>query len=226
MMEFRTAKAKLIQILGDSAAGQFRVAGHQAQGESSIDTTGLDRLVRVFFEQGDFPRSASAFGGPVQHEMQFGIHMIVTAKARGDLTTLNDPSATAGQLSTALADFEKATDVADESFDELLDLVYQILMDNRHHFLDTSTLKDDSEEMVTFGNRWVQGVEKDEPMPRGDLVTLTGSIRYTAEVIEEVTGADALSGEISTEVVDVEVQTLDTDNDNLDTITKTGIISD
>ena len=206
MMNFRTAKAAVVQILGENANGQFRVAGYQPQVESAAGSVNTNRICRVFFQSGDFPKSGSGMHGPIRHEITMEVILVASMKAKVDLSVLENPLATAAARSTALLASQNAADLADQSFDELAELVYQILMDNRYMFLDTSEDIDGSEDL-DMSNRWVGRITKDDPDSMGELVTITGSMTFTFTMTEELTGADVLSGEdpVETGAVSVDI---------------------
>lgn len=210
-MMFQTIKSRIVSILGDNAGGLFRVAGYQPQREGATNTKLSSRVVRVFFESGEFPENASSRQGPVKHNMTFGVIMAVSAPAKGDLTTLEDPTSSAAEKAAALAGFQEAADLADEQLDDLAYRVYQIMMDNRYQFMgDGDTLAD-----LQVADRWISRIEKDDPSPRGDLVSLTGSFEFTISAIETIDGASGLSEDVDGGL-DLELVIQDED-DNEDT---------
>jgi len=180
MMNFRVVNAALINILGSATAGAFRVIGYRGQGHDSEEVRNLKRMVQVYCAFGDFPKSAGRQTGPAQHVLTFNIDFSVSSAARVNLAAINAPGATSLQIATALAGLQEASYEADVLLDELIDLTYQIVMDGRNFDLGM--------DKGVMSSRWVTRIQKDEPQPVGDLVTLTGRMVYTCQTVEEVAG--------------------------------------
>ncbi len=207
-MVFRQAKEHLVNILTENAGGRYRVQGYQPQRDSSEGAVDSDQIVRVFYESGEFPRRGGNWTGPSKHEMTFAIHLLVSRAASGDLDTLNDPNATAGDRSTALAAFENAAARTDAAMDELIETVYQIVMDNQFIQLDDSAGVDGSGDL-DLASRWVDRIEKGDPVKHGQYVTIDGAIHYKLSCEEEFTGAP----EVGTGNIDVDVLVNDDDKE-------------
>lgn len=185
MMNFRRLQKSIVELLGSESAGRFRVVGYQPQGDSAPHVIDDSRSVQVFYSQGDFPKAGAAIGStPTRHKMTFRLEFTCSKAAEGDLSTLEDPGASAGALAAALAAFQNASDLAGDSLDELFDFVYQVLMDTRN--LDLGMPR-------PIANRWVDDFNKDVPMARGELAILTGSAQLTCAVEEELEGVAALN---------------------------------
>lgn len=210
MMQFRTVKTSLIDnVLGPAAAGRFVTVGFQRQSSAADQKLDSSRTVQVYFAESDFSRRGSGLSGPVKSRVTFRVDMSVAKAATGDLSVINNPVSTPAQIQAALAAFQEASDLADQSFDELVDIVYQIIMDARN--VDLGLSKGD------VGSRWVESVSKDTPLPRGDLIVLTGSMRITCEVSEDILGDEGVTGASSYDtVVDIEG----------DDVEQTGILKD
>ena len=189
-MNFETLKASIVELLGNAAAGRFRVIGYQKQAQSAESVKDLDRSVQVFYKQGVFPKLAGSINGPVQHDMVFHIILTVSSASKGNLAALNDPNSTIPDLKYALAHLRLAEENADELFDSLSRIVYQILMDARNVDLGIQPIR--------VGSRWVETIIKDEVLIRGALVIQSGTLRLTARMPEELSGD---SGEMI-EVID------------------------
>ena len=185
-MKFRQVKANIIEILGSNSQGCFRTVGHQSQTKDAKQSVGNDNLVTVFANNGDFPETSAARTGNTQHEVKFRIELTVAAKAQGDLSILSDADAMAAERAQALANFKEAGEVADDQFDKLVDNVYQILMDASNEPLGFP--------VGTIANRWVGGWQKDQTVPQGELVVLTGAIFLTARMEETVLGVSSVAG--------------------------------
>ena len=182
MMQFRKTKKNLITILGNAAHGRFRVVDHQVQVIDSTEILGDKRRVQVFFGEGDYDKGKSAPTGPTQHDVTYRIELAVSAATEVNLAVLNDENATEPQRAAALKCFKSSSKLADDSMDEFYDIVYQILMDGRNVDL--------GEEGPPFvvSDRWVDGFSKDAPVPQGEFVELTGSIRFSCNMVEEILG--------------------------------------
>ena len=187
-MVFRAIKAALINnILGPAEAGRFKTVGFQRQVKSAEETLDNSRLVQVYYSSGNFPKSSGRLNGPVQHDISFSVDLTVSAAAAGDLATINNISSTPVQVAAALLAFQEAAGRADDLLDDLFDIVYQILMDARNQDLGLPS--------GTVANRWVDQLNKDDPVPSGEYVILTGNMRLTCRAAEEVPGDIGVVGD-------------------------------
>jgi len=209
-MLFRDVKTSLIdKILGPAEAGKFRTVGYQRQSKSALESINNDRSVQVYYIRGEFSKAGGRQTGPTQHDMSFKIDFTVSSPAKGDLSVINDSGSTASQVATAIQKFQVASAIADESLDELFDIVYQILMDARNADMGLSE--------GLIANRWIGELQKDDPVSRGELVTLTGSATLTMRGAEQVLGATGSEGAI----IETTVPINEDPNDE-----NTGVISD
>ncbi len=186
-MAFRTIKANLVTLLGTQAAGRYRVLGFQEMGKTVEVVNNTDRLVEVYYKSGDFPKSGGSMFATTKHGMTFRIDMSVSRAASVDLTVLNNPASTPVQIAAALTAFDSAKELVDDSFDELFDIIYNILMDPRNQ--EFGGVK------YSVGSRWINGVDKDEISPRGEYAILTGTMRITCSAPEELTGEVGTAGD-------------------------------
>lgn len=180
MMDFREIKTALLNVLGAGANNRFRVIGYMLQSKNADEFIGNNRLVQIFYESGDFPKGSNAMYGHKTHEALYMIELSASATAQADLSVLDSSSATAQEKATAIAAIRTAADLADNQVDELIDIVYQILMDARNEGL-----------LLTKGklsNRWIDNIKKDTVLERGDLIVKTASMRYSCRLNEEVLG--------------------------------------
>jgi len=196
MMKFRTIKESVKTLFANSAAGRYTVAGSQKQTKSAEEVIDNNRLIQVYYSRGSFLKSGGSMRGPNDHEITFKIGFTVSKAAAGDISVLNNPNATALQLQTAIANIANASDLADASIDELFDIAYQIIMDARNIDLGLA------EGIVS--SRWITDIQKDDPLPRGELLVITGSSNLTLKTSEDVTGetpipATAISTDFSIE---------------------------
>lgn len=195
VMNFRVVNQAIIDTLGLSANGLFRVVGYRGQGKAAEEVKNNLRSVQSYFSNGEFPKSAGRQTGPTQHNMTFGIGLTVSAPARVNLSAINAPGATSGQIAAAMSAMTEAAYNADILLDELYELVYQILMDGRNFDLNLP--------VGTMSNRWVGSLQKDDPNPRGDLVVLTGTLTYTCNTVESPAGATGTIANSVTTVLDI-----------------------
>lgn len=180
MMNFRIIKDSIITILGTAAAGRFRVVGFQRQTKGVEEFKGNLRLVTVYYSAGSFPKNAGRHTGPVQHDITYRVEFTVSAPALGNLTIINDPGSTPAQIATAIAGIQESAQIADESIDELFEIIYQILMDGQNVDMGLS--------IGIISSRWIDSIQKDEPRTHGDLVELTGNANLTFRTSEQITG--------------------------------------
>lgn len=180
MMNFRTIKDSIINILGTAEAGRFRTIGFQRQTKSAEEVKGNLRLVTVYYSAGTFPKRSGRNTGAVQHDITYRIEFTVSKSALGNLAIINNPESTPAEITTAIDAIQESAKLADESIDELFEIIYQILMDARNIDMGLS--------VGTVADRWIDSIQKDEPRPKGDLVVLTGSANLTLRTAEQVTG--------------------------------------
>lgn len=179
-MNFRILKASIVNLLGNAEAGRYRTIGFQKQAQEAFHVKDEDRSVQVYYSEGDYPKSAGSLSGPTMHDMTFNIDIVVSKACKGDLAALENPMSTPAELQAALAALKIAEDGVDDSWDEVSDYIYQVLMDARNLDLGLSP------EYVA--NRWVDRAIKDPLQKRGELVVLTGSMKLTCRMPEEVLG--------------------------------------
>lgn len=181
MMNFRKVTKALIQLLGDSALGRFTVTGYEGQSKSASEVRGKKRNVQILFTQGDFPKGSGRAYGSTDHQMTFTLGFTVSAAATCNLAVINsDPPAPAPAITAALTAMQDAAEVAGNLMDELFELIYQILMDGRNVDLGLK--------IGTVTDRWVTTLKKDNPIPMGALLVLTGEAHYTCRTCEAITG--------------------------------------
>ena len=180
MMNFRIVKTAIQDLLDTNAAGRFRVIGKQVMSKSADEIKDNDRLVQVYFSDGSFPKSAGRLHGSKTHDVTIEIDLSASSGATGDLSVLDDPLATAIQKAGAIASIREASDTADEKIDELIDAVYNILMDARYEGLLLPK--------GTISSRWIDRIQKDTLLERGEFVVKTANMKYTCRVQEYVSG--------------------------------------
>lgn len=208
MMKFRELKDSIIcNVLGPNAGGKFQVVEYQRQGKAAEEVLDYNRMVQVFYGSGEFPKGSGKRRGSVSHDIMFRIELTVSASASTDLTILDNPASTDEERAAAIRASLEGGARADASFDELVDLVYQILMDARHIDLGMPA--------GTVANSWINRVEKNRPLDRGEYVLLTGSMNLGCRVSEDLTGIPL--GDPGSKVMDT---VIDVEGDDTE---KTGI---
>ena len=180
MMNFRTVVAAIITVLGNAADSRFRVIGYRGQGKDAQDVRANRRLVQVYYSAGDFPKRASRSVGTAMHDMVFNVGLTVSAPCQADLVTINSSATTPTQKAAALLAMIEASAVADTLWDELAELVYQILKDGRNRDLGLA--------VGVIAEPWVQSLKKDPPANDGGLVVLTGAVQYCCRTTEDADG--------------------------------------
>lgn len=187
MMNFRKIKKSITEkVLGPAEGGRYRTIGYQKQNTDVEDVLGKNRTVQVFFSSGDFPKNASGLQGPFKHEPSYRIELAIAEDSAVNLAALKDENATDADREKAWKSFVEAGDSADESFDELVEIVFQVLMDARN--IDLGLPVGD------VADRWVGQIRKDEPEPTGEYVMLTGAMMLTCSTSEEANGDPGVTG--------------------------------
>jgi len=192
-MMFRTARDAARDLLSASAAGRFTVIGAK-RSTSAEEVKGVLRTVQVYYSSGDFPKKSGGNYG-VAHDVTLKIELVAAAAAVGNLAPLQSPDSTAQDFADALATFQDASTTADNSIDELADIVYQILMDGRNMDLGLDE--------GSVANRWISGIVKTEPSTRGEYVMLGSTMNLTFRVSESLdgdAGVDADDYGVTTEI--------------------------
>jgi acyl-CoA reductase-like NAD-dependent aldehyde dehydrogenase len=180
-MMFREVKEALKNLLAEQAESRFRVIGFQRQSKSADEVLNNDRLVQIYYSEGEFPKSANRMRGSKTHNLTIEIDLTASAKASVDAAVLDSATATESQKATALAELKEAAEKADDKIDELIDYVYQIIMDARNEKI--------SFETGEITSRWIDRITKDVTIEHGDLVVKTANMKYTCRVQETVLGA-------------------------------------
>jgi hypothetical protein len=194
MMLFRTVKQALETTLMSNANGQFTVEGYQRQSHAAEEILGTLRHVSVFYSRGAFDKARSGWlSGPWKHAMTFTVQLELSAQASMDLSVLNpNVTATGAQRMAALAASQTAGIVADEYWDQLAEIVWQILINPVNQQLGLTP-------PIGISDRWIDNISKEHPAPVGEYVILTGTMDYsclgsetTAGVIGTPAGKNAI----------------------------------
>jgi len=202
-MNYETIRDSVVSILGAAESTNFQTVGFQRQSKSSHEAHARP-FVQVFYSRGTFPTQSGILNGPYKHDATFQIDFTVAQPAKVDLATLNNDSASAAAKTVALAAQQEASYLADRKLDEIFRRVFQILMlpENINLGLAPAIVTD----------RYINNFQKDQPVPNGELVILTGACLLTCKTTEIAEGA-ALDV-IATPTVTQEINTLDIETES------------
>lgn len=177
MMEFRVLTKSVTRLLGDSAQGEYKVLGHEPFPQDASEYKGKNRTVRVFYPGGEFSNQASE---AYDHEFKLRVEMCVTADAETDLDTLLNGDSTQQELAYAMASMRDSADVANSQFDEMIDLVFNVLASPSNKWLGL--------EKYRVKEASVLDSKKNRLLPFGEHAVLTGWITLGIKMREEATG--------------------------------------
>lgn len=188
-MQFEIAEQSILDnVLGPAEAGRFVTIGGQRQRESA-EAINDNRKVMVFYNEGSFPKSGGQAYGDVKHDMTFDVVLVEATPAKADLSILNDENAAEEDKATALRKMSEPSVEANRNMNAFIRIIYQILMDNRNEQMGMVPPEDRSN-LKLVSSRWVDQISKGDPVPEGEFVVLTASMRLTFTVSETVTGDD------------------------------------
>jgi hypothetical protein len=213
MMNFRTIKDGIGQTLCDHQGSDFRVVGYQKQTKSAREVTNDNRLVQIYYAEGEFPGRAHSNQYSAKHNLRFNIEFTVSAAATGDIATATDASATAKERADAIANIKEASEKVDNQLDDLIDRVYQIIMDAKN--------RDFGLAVGTLSGRMIERIKKDDTIEEGELVVKTALMDLSCSTVEEIAGyVDPDPG--SAKIIDNVIEMASTDEVQ-DDIQKTGL---
>jgi hypothetical protein len=182
-MAFRTVKTAIEGLLEAGAvAGGYRVAGSQTDKQAANQVKDSLRVVRVYYSEGNFPRSASSRNVSEIHDCKFNIELTTAKAATVDLSVLDDPNANNGQRAAVLDAAIDAAIRADDDIDQFIDVVNAILMSAANRNLGFSR--------GDVANTWIENISKGAPTPQGELMAITASMPFSCRVSEAI-GGDA-----------------------------------
>jgi hypothetical protein len=179
-MNFEKLEAAIITLLGDNAAGDFRVLGYQKQGQSAGEVKETYKTVQVYYSGGKFPKSAGSLGGPYSHDITLDMDLTVSMLTKGDLTVFDDPDSTPVQILAAMSNMQNGDELVQAEMNKFFRSVFQILMAADNFDLGITG--------GTMASRWVEEFKKGPILKRGEYAILTGKCQYTCRMDETVTG--------------------------------------
>lgn len=194
MMNFRVVKEQIISILTAAEAGRYVTIGSQRQSKAAKENLNLPR-VTAYYRTGDFPKTSSNFESVKMHDATYWIEFTVVQEAEVDLSVLTNPASTPAQIAAALAAMPILSDQVDDSMDEVYDNVYQVLMDARNYDLGLP--------IGQVTDRYIDNFQKDDPLPKGEYMVLTGRCQLTCRMEEIVDGDTGTPGANSDTTVNI-----------------------
>lgn len=193
-MQFQTVRDAIEATLVADAATRYQVVGYQEQASSAEER--IVPTVAVYYGSGDFPKSGGSIAGPNKHDATFRLEFTAAARAKGDLATMQNDLATEAQLAAALTSFQNAALAADRIIDQLFSDVYGVIMDARNEFFGLT--------VGDLSSRWIGQINKDNPVPKGETVVLTGSAQLTCTLEETVLGETGTPANEFDTVIDID----------------------
>lgn len=181
MMEFRDAVRAIIDVLGSASLGRYRVQGYEPEPEDAGKFVGSDRTVRVFYSGGKFPENSGSAGGAQLHDFSVNVEMVVAADSEMDVGALMDPESSEARRAQAIAGTRPAAMLVNEGFDELIDIIWNLLSSAENVFLGSEDYR--------FEHH-VKAVHKDRLIPLGEHAILTGYMTVDMSVVETPEGGD------------------------------------
>jgi hypothetical protein len=223
MMVFRIIKYAVInKILGPNQNGLFRTIGYPLKEIGADEILNNKRAVSFYFSQGDLNRGSVY--RPI-HDPVFLFELFVTADAKADLKVLEKNFEGDFQQKayfTALNSMQKAESQADFLLDELIDIVYQLVMRKENDQLAVDRLGLSVKRPIS--NRMIFKIQKQtkiQNVEKSGLVTVWAQMflkcRFNEKVIGIIPDADKIGAGAEFHI-DLEV--------NNDSITKAGVLAD
>ena len=185
-------KACIEDLLDQHSGDRFVVVGPYRKADA--ENIFKKPTVLVFYSEGSFDKSKSSVNSPYHHDASFNIHLSVAAKATSNLAVLQNPEAKPEQYAIALAASNDAVALADAKTDELIAIVYDIIMRPEHRKLGFDDIT----------SRWVPQINKYQPSSIGAIVTSGATITLKAQTAEKVTSAITTLGETIDTVIDLD----------------------
>jgi len=198
-MNFRLVKSKIVALLAAEEAGRYRTIGYQHQRESAEENLDSDRSVQVFYQRGTLPKSTGGISGPHKHNMVFMLELTASKVAEGQLDVLENPASTPAQIIAAIQTFQAASSLADDSVDELIEIVYQIIQDARNIDFGLEL----EVPPIYVSSRNIETITKHQPLPKGDVVTITAAMEIECTMDEQVLGETGTDYESTDTVLDI-----------------------
>jgi len=187
LMNFQTLKRSIIEnVLVPAEAGRYFTIGHQRH-RASAEHINANRQVTLYYSEGTFPDGAAQSYGDVIHTPTFLVELLVATSAEIDLATLNDETASENDKAKALRAMSEASTRADEQMDDLIAIIWNVLMDARNEQMGVDPPKD-RPDLKMIASRKVDQIRKDTPSQDGEFFVLSASMRLTCRLEESIHG--------------------------------------
>jgi len=180
-------------ILIPGEQDQFRTVGHPLPLEGSEALLKNKRAVAFYYAEGDLT------GGQEYepyHDMIFYLELMVAANAQADLKVLEKefPEALQNEAySIALSNMQAAEYLADRLMDDLIAIVYQLVMKAENDELAIDRIEPSSG--VRVHNRLITKIEKFPPESPGEQTVMKALLTLKCQAEEDIEGEEPL-GEI------------------------------
>jgi hypothetical protein len=169
-------KTALENLLDENAQGRYNVIGVRNRKNDAYDILKCPQ-VTVYYKSGQFPKNSSGVNGPYNHDIMFQIDILVGAVSETDISVLQNPDSTPEQIAIALSNSSNAQADADQKTDDLLGLIFDIIMQPQHRTLGTSENAD----------RWIENIQKYPPQEIGEIVIIAATMSLSANATEFTT---------------------------------------
>jgi hypothetical protein len=192
IMNFQALEQSIIDnVLVPAQAGRYETLGAKRQTESD-DAIHALRKVMVYYQEGEFPKGAGTLHGDVVHNCTFNIVLITAAAAGVDLSALNSETVSDSDRAAALRAMRDPSITANRDLNDLIAIVWQVLMDNRNDQMGIDPPAD-RPNLLAVADRWVDNVQKNDPLADGEYVTITATMRLTCRIEEFTDGEDLVN---------------------------------
>ncbi|NIP56145.1 hypothetical protein GWN42_31395 [candidate division KSB1 bacterium] len=179
-MNYRTVKQNLTTLLeSGEIAGGYKTLGYKPRKLGMEEIFDGGGIVQVRFSRGNFFNPTQQ--GSSKFDAFYDIELLVASKTTADLSVLNNPDATDADRASALIASTDAAKNCDDRMDELIDYVYQLVMDTNNRYLN-------SDGIVT--SRSINDVQKYDPESSGSFVLLNALMELRVEMTEDVRGIE------------------------------------
>lgn len=202
-MVFELVKASVVtNILVPNQGSNFITVGYENQVLTADDVLNNKRRVQFRYKKGDFPKNSKRGSGSSQHDMRFEIVLTVSKKTKVDIATINNANSTAQQIAAAIADRELASKRAEDSMDELIGIVYQILESASVYNLGLDT--------GVISGPGIDNIQKGDPVNEGQYVIITATMDLSCRGNESVSGDNGIVANI----IDTSIEIGEDPNEN------------
>lgn len=186
-MLFITVRDSLVTLLGSGQGvgvdQKWNTIGFQERDQSAKENFEMP-TVQTYFNTGDFQQNKSAMTGSVQHDMKFQLVLTVAAKAKGDLTAL-DNATTEAEYLAAVESFSRSEFETDRRLDQLISDVWLFLMNPENRDMGVNPMV-----YPHIGTRWIPEVRKEAIKRIGNLCTARAMMTISGLIPEDLIGQD------------------------------------